>query len=88
MNDGAVRDWTALAAVLMAVTVIAFGATARYGWIGATALWPVHILGLAAITVAIRKGAPRLLLVFAPVFLVPLGMGALLLYECSRGNCL
>ena len=85
---GAIRDWTAVLAVFAAFAVIAYGLTAQHGWIETVTLWPVQVFGLVMVALAIRFGASKLFLLLTPVFLVPLSMGAMLLYACSQGDCL
>lgn len=88
MNQTALRDWTAVLAVLAAVGLIIYGLTAENGWIETMFLWPVYVFGLLMTGLALYKGAPKLLLMILPVFLVPMAMAGMLLYACTQGTCL
>ena len=88
MTREAIRDWSAILAIFTAIGVLIYGWNAEYGWFETAFFWPVHLLGLTLVAVSIAKGAPRLLAIITPVFLIPLGMGAMLLYACSQGDCL
>ncbi|HSG55734.1 MAG TPA: hypothetical protein VLA45_09770 [Paracoccaceae bacterium] len=88
MSENALRDWSATLAVLAAVAVVTYGLTARYGWFETVFIWPVYLFGSVMIGMAVYKGATKLLLLVLPVFLIPPGMGLMLLYACSQGDCL
>lgn len=88
MSGTATRDWAAILAGITALGVLIFGATATHGWLETIVVWQLHLFGLLMIGIALYKGATRWLLLIVPVFLIPLCMGAMLLYACSQGDCL
>ena len=74
--------------LICALALILVGLFSTYGWLYTIMYWPVAIIGIIALVIAIRKNSDWWLLITLPVFLYPLIMGALVLYSCSQGNCL
>ncbi len=82
---------TAALAALAALILIGLGLAFELrgeGWIMVFAYWQICLFGLLLVAVAVLKGFSKMLLFLLPIFLLPLGLGAGFLVECSKGNCL
>ena len=80
--------WIAAFPVACSLVLIVVGATSGVGWIETVIWWPVSVVGIIAMVFAIWRYRQWALLLVMPVLAFPLIAGSLLLYECSKGNCL
>jgi hypothetical protein len=78
--------WPTIGGMLCALASTAILMTGRFELI--LGFFPLHLLGLACLAFAFWQTRQWWLLIFALPMVLPLGMWATLLYQCSRGNCL
>jgi|GEM_PF-3574239 len=94
-NDARVRlgDFLTIGALAVAVAVPIWERLAVYGWLELTLgrlpiFWVVVLFWIVAVSGAIRWRKRWWLLATAPPVLYPAAFLSLLMFECSRGNCL
>ena len=85
------RDFSSIVAIFAAIAILGIGAANEVqgdGWIIVFAFWPIYLIGLISLMIAVKQGASKLLLLVLPIFVVPAGMGAMLILACAQGDCL
>ncbi|HEX4848980.1 MAG TPA: hypothetical protein VFV30_12620 [Novosphingobium sp.] len=78
--------WPAIGAMLCALATAAILVSGQFALI--LGMFPVQLLGLTLLAVAVWQTRRWWLLVFALPMILPLGMWLTLFYQCARGICL
>lgn len=83
-----IRDlgWPALVAMSCALATAATLVTRNFALI--MGFYPVQLLGMGCLALAVWQTRRWWLLIFTLPMILPLGMWAMLFYQCAHGNCL
>ena len=86
--------WLWISPIVIAVAIPMWLTLFTHGWLemlggsGALLFWPLVLIWLALVTMAIRRHRWWWLLVTTPFVLYPVVMLVILLGACASGNCL